>query len=67
MILPFADDKIILTAKLKERDKIEKAMRDFEYSQVALTLDKNPQKVKIGKKNLNKRANRGGGGSRPYI
>jgi len=58
-----ADDKIILTAKLKEREKIEGYNEGvYEYLTGVLTLDKNPQKSKL--ESLNKRA---GTRSRPYI
>ena len=58
-----ADDKIVLTAKLREREKIEGYNEGvYEYLTGVLTLDKNPQKSKL--KNLNKRA---GTRSRPYI
>ena len=58
-----ADDKIVLTAKLREREKIEGYNEGvYEYLTGVLTLDKNPQKSKL--ESLNKRA---GTRSRPYI
>ena len=48
-----ADDKIVLTAKLKQREKIEGYNEGvYEYLTGVLTLDKNPQKSKL--ESLNK-------------